>query len=207
MTAQNLIELVLDESPLENASIAEIYLDNALREFCDRTGILRSRATFTTSNENLRPTLSGFPADVIRVRSVDKAGVELVNTVQTSYLKQDNGFWYIESNNPIQLYLGFWNGSEDKAFAASESFNMIYERYARRFATASNGSEDYQQEPEIPERFHECLVHRACERAFKLSPEIRTYHHSLWRDQVREGRKFANINHTDAKYNVKIYDL
>ena len=60
MTAQNLIELVLEESPLENASIAEIYLDNALREFCDRTGILRSTFTFTTSSKDLRPTLSLF---------------------------------------------------------------------------------------------------------------------------------------------------
>ena len=207
MTAQNLIELVLEESPLENASLAEIYLDNALREFCDRTGILRSRATFTTSSSDLRPTLSSFPTDIARIRSVDKAGVELVNTIETSYLKQDNGFYYVETNNPIQLYMGFWNGSNDVAFDSGESFNMIYERFARKFATDSLGAEDYQQEPEIPSRFHECLVHRACERAFKLSPEIRTYHHSLWRDQVKEGRKFANINHTDAKYNVKIYDL
>lgn len=207
MTAQNLIELVLEESPLDSASIAEIYLDSALKEFCDRTGILRSRVTFTTSNKSLRPTLTSFPTDVIRIRSIDKAGVELVNTIQTSFLKQDNGFYYVESNNPIQLFMGFWNGSNDVAFEASESFNMIYERSARKFATASNGSQDFQQEPEIPDRFHECLVHRACERAFKLNPDLRTYHHSLWRDQVKEGRKFANTNHTNDKYNVKIYDL
>ena len=207
MTAQNLIELVLEESPLDSASIAEIYLDSALKEFCDRTGILRSRVTFTTSNKSLRPTLTSFPTDVIRIRSIDKDGVELVNTIQTSFLKQDNGFYYVESNNPIQLFMGFWNGSNDVAFEASESFNMIYERFARKFATASNGSQDFQQEPEIPDRFHECLVHRACERAFKLNPDLRTYHHSLWRDQVKEGRKFANTNHTNDKYNVKIYDL
>ena len=207
MTAQNLIELVLEESPLDSASIAEIYLDSALKEFCDRTGILRSRVTFTTSNKSLRPTLTSFPTDVIRIRSIDKDGVELVNTIQTSFLKQDNGFYYVESNNPIQLFMGFWNGSNDVAFEASESFNMIYERSARKFATASNGSQDFQQEPEIPDRFHECLVHRACERAFKLNPDLRTYHHSLWRDQVKEGRKFANTNHTNDKYNVKIYDL
>lgn len=207
MTAQNLIELVLEESPLDSASIAEIYLDSALKEFCDRTGILRSRVTFTTSDKSLRPTLTSFPTDVIRIRSIDKDGVELVNTIQTSFLKQDNGFYYVESNNPIQLFMGFWNGSNDVAFEASESFNMIYERSARKFATASNGSQDFQQEPEIPDRFHECLVHRACERAFKLNPDLRTYHHSLWRDQVKEGRKFANTNHTNDKYNVKIYDL
>lgn len=207
MTAQNLIELVLEESPLENPAIAELYLDNALKEFCDRTGILRKRVTFTTSSESLRPTLTNFPTDIIRIRQIDKAGVELVNTNQGSYLKQDNGFWYIESNNPIQLYLGYWDGSADKAFESGESFNMIYEAYARKFATDSNGAEDYQQEPQIPERFHECLVHRACERAFKLVPEIRTYHHSLWRDQVKEGRKYANANNTDATYNVKIYEL
>ena len=207
MTAQNLIELVLEESPLDSASIAEIYLDSALKEFCDRTGILRSRVTFTTSDKSLRPTLTSFPTDVIRIRSIDKDGVELVNTIQTSFLKQDNGFYYVESNNPIQLFMGFWNGSNDVAFEASESFNMIYERFARKFATASNGSQDFQQEPEIPDRFHECLVHRACERAFKLNPDLRTYHHSLWRDQVKEGRKFANTNHTNDKYNVKIYDL
>lgn len=207
MTAQNLIELVLEESPLENAGIAEIYLDNALREFCDRTGILRSRATFTTSSESVRPTLTDFPDDVIRIRSIDKAGVELVNTNAPSYLKQDNGFWYVESTNPIQIYLGYWDGSRDKAFESGESFNIIYERYARKIATDADGNEDYQAQPEIPERFHECLVHRACERAFKLVPEVRTYHHSLWRDQVKEGRKYANINNTDATYNVKIYEL
>lgn len=207
MTAQNLIELVLEESPLENPSIAEIYLDNALREFCDRTGILRTRATFATSSKSLRPTLSGFPDDIVRVRSIDKQGVELENTNQGSYLKQDNGFWYIESNNPIQLYLGFWNGSQEVPFESGESFNIIYERYARKLATDSNGDQDYQQEPEIPSRFHECLIHRACEIAFKLVPEVRTYHHALWRDQVKEGRKYANINNTDARYNVKIYEL
>jgi hypothetical protein len=207
MTAQNLIELVLEESPLENPAIAELYLDNALREFCDRTGILRARTTFSTSNSSLRPTLTDFPTDIVRIRSIDKQGIELVNTNQGSYLRQDNGFWYIESNNPIQLYLGFWNGSADQAFDSGETFNIIYERYARKFATDSNGDEDYQQEPEIPTRFHECLVHRACERAFKLVPEVRTYHHALWKDQVKEGRKYANANNTDAKYNVKIYEL
>lgn len=207
MTAQNLIELVLAQSPLDDASIAKLHLANALEMFCEETLILRRRDMITLSSGTLRETITS-PDDIIRIREIfNDEEVALVNTNATSYLTKGNGFWYVETNSPLQLYIGKWNGNSESAFEAGTTLNMIYSAYAQPFATDQQGNEDFSVEPEIPSRFHEALVYRANEKANFANRDMRSYWHALWRDELKKGRRHANEMHTNAPWNPKIYTL
>lgn len=208
MTAQHLIELVLEQSPLDDGAIAKLHLKNALDYFCEETLILRRKATLTLSTESRRHTITD-PDDIIRIREISQDGTRLENTHQPSYLVDGNGFWYIEANTPLTMYIAQYSGTDDDdvPFPAGETFDMIYEAYATEFATDGAGAEDFQAEPEIPRRFHEALTYRACEKANYANPELRAYWHALWRDEIKKGKRHAKEMATNANWNVKVYTL
>jgi len=206
MTAQQLIELVLNESPLDDGAIATLYLQQALDEFCEETLILRRKGTITLASEALEHEISD-PSDIIRLRQVAKGGVQLVNTDAPSYLADNNGYWYVKANTPLTMRVGQWSSGSEVPFKEGTALDIVYEAYARKLATDGAGNEDFSVEPEIPRIFHMALTYRANEKAFSTSPEMRTYWHALWSDQIKKGKRKANEMLTNAPINPKIYTL
>lgn len=206
MTAQQLIELTLEQSPLDKAGIAEIYLQNALTAFCQRTLILRAKADLTLQGEQLEHEVTD-PDDIIRIRELSYNGTKLVNTDAPQYLREGNGFWYVPTSAPLTLYLGQARQHEAIPFPDGATLTMRYARQARPFATDADGAEDYSAAPEIPELFHEALSYRACEKANIAHPDMRRYWHALWASELKKGVQFANEMYTDAEWNPKIYTL
>lgn len=203
-----MIELVMHQSPLDDGNIAELYLEKAMQEFCEYTGMVRRRVSIELSGEKFLHSLDAID-DMIAIREFTRQDVKLVNTTAPSYLKAGNGFWYVDTTTgavPV-VYLGKWSGSEAVPFKSGDTLEMVYKAYARLVPLDDEDNKDYSKEPEIPRRWHDCIVSRASEKANLNNPQNRSYFYNVWRDESRKAKIAANSANTDAEWNVKIYTL
>ena len=65
------------------------------------------------------------------------------------------------------------------------------------------------ESPAIPGEFHEALANYAIAKGYELKPELirqAGYFRSLFNDDVREGKKYANKGRDGTAYYVRPYD-
>lgn len=78
MTQKQMIELVQQHHPNVGETQIRLWLNQALREFCRKTGILKTGYQFTTT---LNERWYGLPAYVVSVSDVDYDGYEIPKLV------------------------------------------------------------------------------------------------------------------------------
>ena len=61
----------------------------------------------------------------------------------------------------------------------------------------------------IPEEFHDALTYFAIARGYELNPQTlpaASYWRTLWKEQISEGKSYANKNREGSGYHVRQYD-
>ena len=64
---------------------------------------------------------------------------------------------------------------------------------------------EYSQKPNIPEDFHECLAHYAIAKGYEMNPEglnQAVYFRQLFKDEIREAKKYANAGRVGSGYDI-----
>mgnify|MGYP003148532765 FL=1 len=70
---------------------------------------------------------------------------------------------------------------------------------------ASGSGTDMTESPNIPAEFHDALANYAIAKGYELKPELirqAGYFRSLFNDDVREGKKYANKGRDGTAYNI-----
>ena len=65
------------------------------------------------------------------------------------------------------------------------------------------------ESPAIPEEFHEALTYYAIAKGYETKPDTlqaATYWRGLWREQISEGKRYANKGRDGTGYHIRQYD-
>ena len=65
------------------------------------------------------------------------------------------------------------------------------------------------ESPAIPEEFHEALTYYAIAKGYEMKPDTlqaATYWRGLWREQISEGKRYANKGRDGTGYHIRQYD-
>ena len=74
---------------------------------------------------------------------------------------------------------------------------------------ASGSGINMTESPDIPEEFHDALTYFAIARGYELNPQTlpaARYWRALWKEQISEGKSYANKNREGSGYHVRQYD-
>ena len=74
---------------------------------------------------------------------------------------------------------------------------------------ASGSGINMTESPDIPEEFHDALTYFAIARGYELNPQTlpaSSYWRALWKEQISEGKSYANKNREGSGYHVRQYD-
>ena len=203
-----MIELLLLQSPIDNGNIAEVYLNNALKEFCETTRMVKKTSMFIITMEGLDQTVK--IDGLLAIRDIfDEKGVKLDSTAMPSYLQAGNGYWYVkESGGEYPLIeIGYWNGTDKQAFDVDREFYIEYDASVEFVHTKSGGEKDYSKPPPVGERWHDVILARACEKANFSNPNLRRYYYAIWNDGMKRAKAAAREMSTNSSYNMKVFEL
>ena len=65
------------------------------------------------------------------------------------------------------------------------------------------------ESPAIPAEFHDALTHYAIAKGYELNPQTlqaAVYWRGLWREQIAEGKRYANKSKDGSGYHIRQYD-
>lgn len=168
MTLRQMLEYIQVSFPEYTYSMGIIDLNNAIREFTEKTGLPYAEVTLTKANsyvsfdDERQEWLWTLPSDVYEIRHIDEIYYEEIRVNGTS------------------LYLAF----------LSDITTKIRLEYVR-VPTALQALTD---QSEIPAQFHECIVNRVLEKLFaaKGNAPMAQYCRDRYNDGIKEGKKFYN---------------
>ncbi len=77
-------------------------------------------------------------------------------------------------------------------------------------ASSSGTGIGYDEQSNIPEEFHLALTYYAIYKGYELNPktlETAMYWRGLWKEQISEGKRYANKGKDGSGYHIRQYDF
>ena len=127
---------------------------------------------------------------------------------RTSALKN---VWWIERDS-----VGIAKVSESDTTASYVSpsevkqITLHFFKHDEDFLAADSGTGIVMDEsPAIPEEFHEALTYYVIAKGYELNPQTlqaSVFWRGLWKEQISEGKSYANKNRDGSGYHIRQYD-
>ena len=125
--------------------------------------------------------------------------------------------WWVERDS---IAIAKMDSSEDidsrfTGPAASKTVTLFVHKYDEDFKSGATDADGIglEEEPAIPEDFHEALVFKALQKGYELqlgkNPQmfnVASYYRKGFDDMVKEGIKYANNNRT-TRYHIKGHEM
>lgn len=169
MTLQSMIEDIQRVHPTIGRTQLIFDINNALKEFAEKTRCLYAKTTLTRASHLISEDLNELiwkytiPADLWEARSA------------SCCLQEE-----IEVTGPTEITFRFNNDP-------SADIDLIYQQYPPAIAAMADV-------PTIHELYLPAVIARVKEKYYRAAgvPQLAAIEHAIWREGVAEGQRFAN---------------
>ena len=127
---------------------------------------------------------------------------------RTSALKN---VWWIERDSLGIAKISDADTSTDYVSPSEvKELTLHFVKLDESFIAADSGTGiGMDESPAIPEEFHDALTHYAIAKGYELNPQTlqaAVYWRGLWREQIAEGKRYANKSKDGSGYHIRQYD-
>ena len=175
-------------------------LNNAQREFCDLTHVLRTSATLTHSGSGVYP----LPTDLVRIDELYVDGRKADRIVKRPEDMSGDGtvlVWHMDAPND-QVLLGY----QDDGVLVADDDVVVTVTY-RAYPTAFDGT-DESAESDVPTEFHEALRAKVLSLLYagKENLQMAAYWFRVYENYVRRAIIQVNSGKGPKSYQVLVHE-
>lgn len=205
MTLNQMVEFIQQDYPQYGFTQLKIMLNQAYKEFCRRTGILRKSYTFPnidtweiieTNWEDYTITVSyAIPSTIDEITEV-----RWLNEAEEYVSFDDTGLLgYEVKDGVLKLYYQYTEGFNVAGINAYQNVEVLYKAIPEDLS-------DVDDSTEFDSVFDDALIARVMHRlATRAKDATANMYYAEWKDLLLEGKRKANKQQDGTGYNLTSY--